>query len=124
MAEIADGLGANEVLAFDDEPAATGEGLPCRLPDRFVEEYYVMESVQEDPIDGQRRRKISGPFAGLAVITGVIALADLSSHSSYVLVQNLNPYFIGAFSIAAAVTAGALSSGRRSERWAAGMSRA
>ncbi|MET1086815.1 MAG: hypothetical protein ABWY04_06805, partial [Arthrobacter sp.] len=39
----------------------------------------------------------------------------------YTLVQNLNPYFIGAFSIAAAVTAGAFSSGPRSERWAAGI---
>ena len=72
----------------------------------------------------QRRRKISGPFAGLAVITGVIALADPSSHSSYVLVQNLNPYFIGAFSIAAAVTAGrsrlaGAANGGRPAFWAA-----
>jgi hypothetical protein len=81
----------------------------------------VTGSVQEAPIEGQSRRRVSGLFWGLAVIAGVIALADPSSHSSYILVQHLNPYFIGAFSIAAAVTAGAFSSGRRSERWAAGI---
>jgi hypothetical protein len=81
----------------------------------------VIGSVEGNIVALRRRRRISGRFAGLAVIAGVLALADPSSHSSYVLVQNLNPYFIGAFSIAAAVTAGAFSSGRRSERWAGGI---
>ena len=81
----------------------------------------MIGSVEGNIVAVRRRRQISGLFAGLAVIAGVIALADPSSHSSYVLVQNLNPYFIGAFSTAAAVTAGAFSSGRRSERWAAGI---
>jgi hypothetical protein len=81
----------------------------------------VIGSVEGNPVAGRRRRKISGLVAGLAVVTGVIALADPGSHSSYILVQHLNPYFIGALSIASAVTAGAFSSGRRSERWAAGI---
>lgn len=83
----------------------------------------MIGSVEGNIVAVRRRRRISGRFAGLAVIAGVIALADPSSHSSYVLVQNLNPYFIGAFSIAAAVTAGAFSSGRLSERWAGGILR-
>ena len=81
----------------------------------------MIGSAEGNPVAGQRKRKISGPFAGLAVVTGVIALADPSSHSSYILVQHLNPYFVGALSIAAAVTAGAFSSGRRSEKWAGGI---
>jgi hypothetical protein len=86
-----------------------------------VEECYVIGSVDGNPVAGRRRRQVSGLFWGLAVVTGVIALTDPSSNSTYVLVQHLNPYFIGAFSIVAAVTAGAFSSGRRSERWAAGI---
>jgi peptidoglycan/LPS O-acetylase OafA/YrhL len=86
-----------------------------------VEECYVIGSVDGNPVAGRRRRQVSGLFWGLAVITGVIALADPSSHSSYILVQHLNPYFTGALSIASAATAGAFSSGRRSERWAAGI---
>lgn len=81
----------------------------------------MIASAEEPRLEGRRRRQAMGLFAGLAVVTGGVALADPSSHSSYTLVQNMNPYFIGAFSIAAAVTAGAFSSGRRSERWAAGI---
>ena len=80
-----------------------------------------MGSVQEAPIEGRRRPPVSGLFVGLAVIAGGIALLNPSSHSSYIFVQRLNPYFIGALSLAAAVTAGAFSSGRRSNRWSAGI---
>lgn len=81
----------------------------------------MIASAEEPRVEGRRRRRLVGLFAGLAVVAGVIALVDPSSHSSYVLVQNMNPYFIGAFAIAAAVTAGAFSSRRRSKRWAAGI---
>jgi hypothetical protein len=86
-----------------------------------VEECYVIGSVEGTPVAGRSRRQGSGLFWGLAVVTGVIALADPSSQSSYILVQHLNPYFIGALSIASAATAGAVSSRRRSNRWGVGI---
>jgi hypothetical protein len=85
-----------------------------------VEECYVI-AVEGILVAGRSRRQVSGLVAGLAVVTGVIALADPSSHSSYILVQHLNPYFIGALSIASAATAGAVSSRRRSNRWGVGI---
>jgi hypothetical protein len=65
-----------------------------------------------------RARRLGLTFFALAILAGGTAWADPASRSSYVVVQEINPYFLGVLSVVFAVVAGNSCLERAKSRWA------